>query len=93
MMSPCGDTRETGENWLLFMCQLKARRRSESDDVFTGCQPQYPDLQGYFNIDSKGLQAVFGTTRHLPALTLYPHRAYSVIEEFVEDFGEISFGK
>jgi hypothetical protein len=64
-------------------------RGSESNDVLTGCQPQYPDLQGYFNIDSKGLQAVFGTTRHLPALTHRIHPTYSVIEEIVEGFVEV----
>ena len=59
---------------------------SESNDVFISRQPRYPDLQGYFNIDSKGAQAVFGTTRHLPALTRHLHPAYSVIEEIVEGF-------
>jgi hypothetical protein len=53
---------------------------------FNDCQPQYPDLQGNFKIDFKGLQALFGTTRHLPALTRYAYPAYSVIEEFVEGF-------
>jgi hypothetical protein len=64
------------------------RRGSESNDIFTGCQPQYPDLQGYFNIDSKGLQAIFVTTRHLQALTRHAHGTYSVIEEIVEGFVE-----
>jgi hypothetical protein len=64
------------------------RRRSESNDVFTDCQPQYPDLQSYFNMDSKGLQEVFTTTRHLPALTRNAPTAYSVIEEIVEGFVE-----
>src|ERR1700690_2133814 len=64
------------------------RRRSESNDVFTDCQPQYPDLQGYFNPDSTGLQAVFTTTRHLPDLTRHLPVAYSVIEEIVEGFVE-----
>src|ERR1035437_3112944 len=64
------------------------RRRSESNGVFTDCQPQYPDLQGNFNIDSKGLQEIFGTTRHLPDLTRHAHAAYSVIEEIVEGFVE-----
>jgi hypothetical protein len=27
---------------------------SESNDLITGCQPQHPDLQGFFN---NGLQA------------------------------------
>jgi hypothetical protein len=59
---------------------------SESNDVFAGCQPQYPDLQGYFNIDIIGVQAVFVTTRHLPVLTRHAPAAYSVIEEIVEGF-------
>jgi hypothetical protein len=45
------------------------RRGLLLNDISAGCQPQYPDLQGDFKIDSKGVQAVFGTTRHLPALT------------------------
>jgi hypothetical protein len=65
---------------------LDWRRGSESNAVFTGCQPQYPELQAYFNIDFTGLQAVFGTTRHLPDLTRRIPAAYSVIEEFVEGF-------
>jgi hypothetical protein len=62
------------------------RRMSESNDVFAGCQPKYPDLQGHFNIDSKGLQAAFGTIRHLQDLTRHAHLPYSVIEEFVGGF-------
>jgi hypothetical protein len=69
------------------------RRRSESNDVFISHQPQYADLQGDFNIDSKGVQVVFGTTRNLPALTPHAHAAYSVIEEFVEGFVEGFTGK
>src|ERR1035437_892059 len=64
------------------------RRGSESNGVFTDCQPQYPDLQGHFNIDSKGLQEIFGTTRHLPDLTRHIPAAYTVIEEIVEGFVE-----
>jgi len=64
------------------------RRGSESNEVFTDGQPQYPDLQGHFNFDSKGLQAVSGTTRHLPALTRHAPGACSVIEEIVEGFVE-----
>jgi hypothetical protein len=64
------------------------RRRSESDGVFTGCQPQYPDLQGNFNLDSEWVQAVFAIARHLPSLNRDAHPAYSVIEEFVEGFIE-----
>jgi hypothetical protein len=60
----------------------------ESNDTFNDCQPQYPNLRGYFNSDSKGVQAVFVTTRHLPALTRHAHPAYSVIEEIVEGFVE-----
>jgi hypothetical protein len=45
-----------GKTMTLFRSIL--RRESESNDAFTGCQPQYPDLLGYFNIDSSGLQAV-----------------------------------
>jgi hypothetical protein len=63
----------------------------ESNDAFTGCQPQYPDLRGCFNIDSKGLQEVFGTTRHASALTRHLPPAYSVIQEFVESFVEGSY--
>src|ERR1019366_9608253 len=64
------------------------RRGSESNGVFTDYQPQYPDLQGHSSIDSKGLQAVFGTTRHLPDLTRHIPVAHSVIEEIVEGFVE-----
>jgi hypothetical protein len=56
------------------------------DDVFTGCQPQYPNLQGHFDIDSKGLQAVSVTTRHLPVLTRHAPATRTVIEEIVEGF-------
>ena len=69
----------------------RVRRRSESDDVFIGCQPQYPDLQGYFNIGFTAFQATFGTTHHAQALTRRAHSAYSVIEEFVEGFVECIF--
>jgi hypothetical protein len=68
---------------------LQAGRGSESNDVFTGCQPQYPDLPGYFNIDATGLHAVIGTARYLPAITRHTHAAYSVIEEIVEGFVEV----
>jgi hypothetical protein len=54
--------------------------------VLTGCQRQYPDLQGYFSLGFTAFQTTFGTTRHLPALTQRAHGAYSVIEEFVEGF-------
>jgi hypothetical protein len=64
------------------------RRGSESNDVFIGCQPQYPDLQGFYNIDFTAFQEVFVTTRHLPDLTRHLHPAYSVIEEIVEGFIE-----
>src|ERR1039457_1883262 len=64
------------------------RRGSESNGVFTDYQPQYPDLQGHSSIDSKGLQAVFGITRHLPDLTRHIPVAHSVIEEIVEGFVE-----
>jgi hypothetical protein len=57
-------------------------------DTFNDCLPQSSDLQGNFNIDSKGVQAVSVTTRHLPALTRHAHGAYSVIEEIVEGFIE-----
>jgi len=60
----------------------------ESNDVFTDYQPQYPDLQGYFNTGFARVQAAFSTTRHLPHLTRHKHRAYSVIEEIVEGFVE-----
>ena len=39
------------------------RRGSESNGVFTDCQPQYPDLRGYFNADFTGVQALFDTIR------------------------------
>jgi hypothetical protein len=64
------------------------RRGSESNGVFTDYQPQYPDLQGYFNTDFTGAQAVFDTTRHLPDLTRHLYPACSGIEEIVEDFVE-----
>jgi hypothetical protein len=64
------------------------RRGSESNEVFAVCQPQYPDLQGHFNIDFTSVQALFTITRHAPALTRHLPAAYSVIEEFVEGFVE-----
>ena len=64
------------------------RRGSESNEVFTDCQPQYPDLQGYFNADFTEVQEVFNTIRQLPDLTRHLPVSYSVIEEIVEDFVE-----
>jgi hypothetical protein len=64
------------------------RRGSESNEVFTDCQPQYPDLQGDINADFTGLQAIFNTIRSLPDLTRHIPAAYSVIEEIVEGFVE-----
>jgi hypothetical protein len=64
----------------------KRRRGSESNEVFIDYQPQYPDLQGYFNADFTGLQAVFSTIRSLPDLTRNLPAFYSVIEEIVEGF-------
>jgi len=64
------------------------RRGSESNDVFTDNQPQYPDFQGYFSADFIGVQAPFTTTHHLPDLTRHVHCYYSVIEEIVEGFVE-----
>jgi hypothetical protein len=64
------------------------RRGSESNEVFTDCQPQYPDLQGDFSADFTGLQEVSDTIRHLPDLTRHIYGAYSVIEEIVEGFVE-----
>jgi hypothetical protein len=61
---------------------------SQSLVPVTDCQPQYPDLQGDFNADFTGLQAVFNTIRSLPDLTRHLHAYYSVIEEFVEGFVE-----
>jgi len=37
---------------------------SESKDVFTDCQPQYPDLQGDFNTGFTGLQAVLSLSAY-----------------------------
>jgi hypothetical protein len=64
------------------------RRGSESNGVFTDCQPQYPDFQGYFITGFTGVQAVFITIRSLPDLTRHIPAAYSVIEEIVEGFVE-----
>jgi hypothetical protein len=64
------------------------RRRSESDDAFTGCQPQYPDLQGYLNIGFTGVQALLDTIQLNPAHTRHTPAAYPVIEEIVEGFVE-----
>jgi hypothetical protein len=64
------------------------RRGSESNEVFTDCQPQYPDLQGYFNADFTEVQEVFNTIRQLPDLTRHLPVSYSVIEEIVEGFVE-----
>jgi len=50
----------------------------ESSDVFTNNQPQYPDLQGYFNADFTVVQEIFNTTRSLPHLTRRLHDYYSV---------------
>jgi hypothetical protein len=66
----------------------KIRRGSVFNEVFTDCQPQYPDLQGYFKADFTGLQAVFNTIRQLPDLTRHLPGYYSLIEEIVEGFVE-----
>jgi len=60
----------------------------ESEEVFTGCQPQYPDLKMNFTLDFKGPQAAFDTTRHAPALIRHLPAADTVIEEIVESFVE-----
>jgi hypothetical protein len=64
------------------------RRGSESNEVFTDCWPQYPDLQGDFNAGFTGLQEVSDTIRQLPDLTRYLPAYFSVIEETVEGFVE-----
>jgi hypothetical protein len=64
------------------------RRGSESNEVFTDCQPQYPDLQSHFNADFTRPQKVSDTIRQLPDLTRHIPVAYSVIEEIVEGFVE-----
>src|SRR5665647_533543 len=71
---------------------MTGRRGSESNGVFTDCQPQYPDLQGYFNPDLTRVQALFITIRYLPDLTRHIPAAYSVIEEIVEGFVEAFLG-
>jgi hypothetical protein len=57
-----------------------------SNEVFTDYQPQYPDLQDYFNADFTRVQAVFNTIRQLPDLTRHLPGYYSLIEEIVEGF-------
>jgi hypothetical protein len=58
-----------------------------SNDVFTGCQPQYPDLQGDFNIDSKGLQEVSGTIRlNSPPTRLLKNSLKVSLKVFDRDF-------
>ena len=64
------------------------RRGSESDEALTGNLPAYPDLQGHFNADFTGVQAVFSTIRQLSCLTRRTPGFYSVIEEIVEGFVE-----
>jgi hypothetical protein len=64
------------------------RRGSESNEVFTDDQPQYPDLRGNINAVFTGVQEVSVTIRALPDLTRQSPVAYSVIEEFVEGFVE-----
>ena len=64
------------------------RRGSESNEVFTDYQPQYPDLRGDFKPDFTGLQEVSNTTRQLPDLSRHTPAYYSVIEEIVEGFVE-----
>jgi hypothetical protein len=64
------------------------RRGSESNGVFTDCQPQYPDFQGHFNTGFAGIQALFITIPSLPDLTRHIPAAYPVIEEIVEGFVE-----
>jgi hypothetical protein len=44
------------------------RRGSESNEVFTDHQPQYPDFQSNVNADFTGLQAYFLLSAHYPAL-------------------------
>jgi hypothetical protein len=68
------------------ICVSHWRRRPESNEVFTDCQPQYPDLQRYFNTGFTGVQALYETIRHIPDLTRHTPAAYSVIEGFVEGF-------
>jgi hypothetical protein len=62
------------------------RRGSKSNGVFTGCQPQYPDLQGDFNVGFTGVQALLDTIQLNPPETRHTHAAYSVIEGIVEGF-------
>jgi hypothetical protein len=56
--------------------------------VFTDCQPQYPDLQGYFTVDFTRVQALFHTICQLSDLTRQLPGFYPVIEEIVEGFVE-----
>ena len=56
--------------------------------AFTDCQPQYRDLQGYFNIGFTAFQALFDTIRLNPSHTRHLPAACSVIEEIVEGFVE-----
>ena len=78
---------------LLVLFSTTWRRGSESNAVFTDFQHQYPDLRAFSTIDFKGVQALFVTTRPLPALTSRVHPAYSVIEEIVEAFVEGIIGR
>jgi hypothetical protein len=64
------------------------RRGSESNGAFTDCQPQYPDLQGYFNTGFTGVQALSDTIRFNSSPTRHAPTAYTVIEEIVEGFVE-----
>jgi hypothetical protein len=76
---PLSASTSNAENW---------RRGSESNGVFTDCQPQYPDLQGDFNTGFTGVQAHFDTIRLNPPPTRHAPAAYPVIEEIVEGFVE-----
>jgi hypothetical protein len=67
---------------------FNGRRGSESNGAFTDCQPQYPDLQGHFNIGFTELQSLSDTVRHMPNLTRRTPTTYSVIEEIIEGFVE-----
>jgi hypothetical protein len=80
---------------LLRLCDnnnQRSERKLSPNEVFTDCQPQYPDLQAHFKPVFISVQTPFETIRYAPALTRRTHGFYSLIEEivegFVEDFGE-----
>jgi hypothetical protein len=83
------DVGSLGRDFLLFSYPLsekgEGRNRTKSSPTTS---LNIPDLQGNFNIDFTGVQAVSDTILLNPPPTRHTPAAYSVIEEIVEGFVE-----